>query len=122
MNKWFAESQLPPSNFPLDSVPCYGGYWTFGHNPSSYAKSVTCPALLLFGERDDRVSMEETQDIFGAMNGKKVLVTYPEAGHNLFTPENKANWVHDVTSFMADLPATDVTLSHAEVNLPYSAE
>jgi uncharacterized protein len=80
------------------------GYWAFGHNPASYAKSVNCPALLLFGELDDRVSMGETQEIYNNMKGPKVLVTYPEMGHNVFTPENAQKWIEDVSAFIGDVP------------------
>jgi alpha-beta hydrolase superfamily lysophospholipase len=102
-------------SFPMAGVLTFWGgfqqgYWTFGHNPSEYASSVDCPALLLFGELDDRVSMEETQEIYANMKGKKVLVTYPDAGHNIFTPENAQNWVQDVSAFMSEIPGRNLEL------------
>jgi alpha-beta hydrolase superfamily lysophospholipase len=30
------------------------GFWAFGHNPATYARSVQCPALLIYGGKDDR--------------------------------------------------------------------
>jgi pimeloyl-ACP methyl ester carboxylesterase len=97
-------------SFPMAGVLTFWGgfqqgYWAFGHNPSEYAKSVKCPTLLLYGEKDDRVSMEETQDIYNNLQGKKVLVTYPEEGHNIFTPENTNSWVRDVAAFLDEVPA-----------------
>lgn len=86
------------------------GYWAFGHNPSKYAKSVNCPTLLLFGEKDDRVSMEETQEIYHNIPQKKVLITYPNLGHNIFTPENRQKWANDVASFLQELPVENVNL------------
>jgi uncharacterized protein len=97
------------------------GYWFFGHNPSEYAKSVTCPALLLYGEKDDRVSMKETREIYQNMKGKKVLVTYPEIGHNIFTPDNTGNWTRDISSFMDAIPVTNVELGHLPAQ-PYQEE
>jgi uncharacterized protein len=94
------------------------GYWAFGHNPASYAKSVTCPALLLYGELDDRVTMEETQEIYQNMKGKKVLVTYPNIGHSIFTQENTPKWIHDVSVFMQDIPNPNVGLGQIQPN-PY---
>jgi uncharacterized protein len=76
------------------------GYWAFGHNPGVYAKSVTCPALLMFGEDDDRVSMEETQMIFDNMKGPKELSVYPGIGHSIFVPTNERAWTADVSSFL----------------------
>ena len=76
------------------------GYWAFTHNPQDYAKKVQCPTLLLFGVKDDRVSMEETKSIFANLGGKKVLALYPEMGHNVFTPENQEQWKRDVTIFL----------------------
>jgi uncharacterized protein len=102
-------------SFPMAGVLTFWGafqqgYWTFGHNPSRYAKSVECPALLLFGELDDRVSMEETREIYDNMKGQKVLVTYPGVGHNIFTPENASNWTRDVSSFISELPGQNPEL------------
>lgn len=98
---------LDVPSFPLAGILTFWGgfqqgYWAFGHNPYVYAKSVTVPSLILYGEKDDRVSMEETQMIFNGLNGKKTLVTYPEAGHQLFTPENSSSWIRDVSRFMND--------------------
>jgi uncharacterized protein len=28
------------------------GFWAFGHNPTEYANSITCPTLLLYGAKD----------------------------------------------------------------------
>jgi uncharacterized protein len=102
-------------SFPMAGVLTFWGgfqqgYWFFGHNPTKYAKSVNCPALLLYGEDDDRVSMKETKEIYQNMKGKKVLVTYPGVGHNIFTNENRANWVSDVTSFIEEVPVANLKL------------
>lgn len=95
--------------FPMASLLSFWGgvqqgYWAFSHNPAEYAKSVKCPALLLFGEKDDRVSLEETNNIYENLRGEKVLVTYPEIGHAIFVQENEDNWIRDASSFMAKHP------------------
>lgn len=91
--------------FPLSDVLTFwggvqNGYWAFAHNPEDYAKDVRCPTLLLFGEKDDRVSRKETDTIFKNLSGEKQLVTYPEQGHALFTDENQKLWTRDVMSFI----------------------
>lgn len=103
-------------SFPMAGVLTFWGgfqqgYWYFGHNPSRYATSVTCPTLLLFGEDDDRVSIEETEKIYGNLNGPKTLVTYPGVGHNIYTPENEHKWFADVALFMEKLPEAGLNLS-----------
>jgi alpha-beta hydrolase superfamily lysophospholipase len=90
---------------PMAPLLCFwggvqNGYWAFSHNPSAYAKSVSCPVLLLFGENDDRVTREETDSIFANLKGKKQLKVYMGIGHNIFTKPNEAQWVKDVASFL----------------------
>jgi len=79
------------------------GYWGFSHNPSRYASAVTSPTLLMFGEQDERVTLQETQDIFSNLKGPKTLKVYPTAGHNVFTEENQSQWRQDVTTFLQPL-------------------
>jgi uncharacterized protein len=95
-------------SFPMAAVLTFWGgvqlnFWGFGHNPTEYASSVDVPTLLLFGERDDRVSMDETQAIFRNVQGQKRLVAYPDFGHDLFS-HNEIEWEKDVSSFLAHLP------------------
>jgi uncharacterized protein len=95
--------------FPMAGLLCFwggiqNGYWAFSHNPSEYAASVTSPTLLLFGEEDNRVGREETDELFANLQGPKTLKTYPHEGHNVFSNTNRQTWVADVTAFMATLP------------------
>ncbi len=103
----FRIMNAPP--FPLAAVLTFWGgiqqgYWAFSHNPSSYASAVNVPSLLLFGDKDDRVSLDETMDIYNNLNGEKVLVRYPDAGHDVFT-ENQSNWINDVSAFLRSASA-----------------
>jgi alpha-beta hydrolase superfamily lysophospholipase len=97
--------------FPLSDVLTFwggvqNGYWAFAHNPQEYAKGVHCPALLIFGEKDDRVSREETNTIFKNLSGEKQLATYPEHGHALFTSESHEQWITDVSGFIKKVEST----------------
>src|SRR5690606_8224140 len=76
------------------------GYWAFSHNPSEYAASVQIPTLLMYGDQDNRVSVDETHEIFANLKGEKVLARYPDEGHLVFTETNRAKWITDVTGFL----------------------
>ncbi len=76
------------------------GYWAFSHNPSEYAMSVQIPTLLMYGDQDNRVSVDETLDIYHNLKGQKTLARYPEEGHHIFTDTNRAKWTSDVTRFL----------------------
>jgi pimeloyl-ACP methyl ester carboxylesterase len=76
------------------------GYWAFSHNPVEYASSITCPALLLYGEQDDKVSREEIDDIYTNLKGVKQLKTYPLAGHENYLSKYKEQWTADVKGFL----------------------
>lgn len=76
------------------------GYWAFSHNPIHYATSIHCATLLLYGQRDDRVSLEETKAMFANLKGPKILKIYPNEGHNVFTLRNVDQWERDVSDFM----------------------
>ena len=80
------------------------GFNAFSHRPVDYAKSIHCPALLLYGEKDDKVSRSETDAIFKNLQGPKRLETYPLAGHANYLIQYKVKWTSDVTAFLKDLP------------------
>ena len=77
------------------------GFWAFSHNPETYAKNVNCPTLLLYGEKDSRVSREETDAIYTNLPGIKELKTYPLAGHEDYIKQYKEQWVGDVNAFLS---------------------
>jgi uncharacterized protein len=76
------------------------GFWGFSHNPSTYAEEINCPALLLYGARDERVTREETETIFDNLKGFKSLKIYENAGHNVFSETNRSAWIVDVQTFL----------------------
>ena len=78
------------------------GFWAFGHNPVDYAKAVNTPALLLYGEQDNRVSRTEIDQIFSNLKGPKQLKAYPLAGHENYLIKYKNAWVNDVYSFLSE--------------------
>jgi uncharacterized protein len=75
------------------------GFWAFGHNPETYAKAIKCPALLVYGAKDNRVSRPEIDSVYAGLSGKKTLKVYPEGGHN-FMENYKGQWTKDVAFFL----------------------
>lgn len=76
------------------------GFWAFGHNPVSYAKRIGCPVLLLYGERDEKVSRQEIDEIYANLQGPRQLVTYPLAAHENFLVKYRQEWMTDVKHFL----------------------
>ncbi len=76
------------------------GFWAFGHNPVEYAKNVNVPVLLLYGEKDPKVSREEIDEIYTNLKGTKQLLTFPEAGHENYLNEYGEQWQNAVQSFL----------------------
>lgn len=65
-------------SFPMPNLLVFwGGYQNnfdaFNHNPKEYAKHINCPTLLLYGEKDEKVSREEIDAIYQNLSGKKNL-------------------------------------------------
>jgi uncharacterized protein len=95
------------------NVPCFpmagllvfwggveNGFWAFSHNPKDYAKQVSFPVLLLYGEKDKEVSREEIDAIYQNLTNKKTLKTYLEAGHDNYLKQYKEAWTRDVSAFL----------------------
>ena len=79
------------------------GFWAFNHNPEDYAKKVNCPVLLIYGEKDNRVSREEIDNIYSNLKGTKKLVTFPLAGHENYLNNYKSEWTDAVKDFVSGL-------------------
>ncbi len=91
--------------FPMASLLVFwggvqNGFWAFGHRPTEYAKAVKCNTLLLYGEMDNKVSREETDEIFNNIGGKKTFKTYPLAGHENYLIKYKEEWTSDISAFL----------------------
>lgn len=78
------------------------GFWAFDHNPVEYAERVSCPTLLLYGEKDEKVSRKEIDAIFNNLKGKKILKTYRLAGHENYLNRYKRAWEKDVKMFLSE--------------------
>jgi alpha-beta hydrolase superfamily lysophospholipase len=93
-------------NFPMAGLLVFwggvqNGFWAFGHNPTQYAKSIKCPTLLLYGEKDEKVSRQEIDEIYSNLNCKKTLRIYPLAGHENYLVNYKKEWISDIETFLS---------------------
>jgi alpha-beta hydrolase superfamily lysophospholipase len=79
------------------------GFWTFGHNPSTYVRSIQVPVLVQWGKNDVRVTEKETMEIFENIPVKqKRLVVYDESGHQSLITNEREKWISNVSSFLDD--------------------
>ncbi len=76
------------------------GFWAFGHNPVDYAKSISCPTLLMHGALDDKVSQGEIDSIYKNIKGIKQLKIYPNVGHENYLVKYGTEWEKDVELFL----------------------
>lgn len=97
--------KMDAPTFPMAGILVFWGgvqnsFWGFSHNPSDYAKNIKCPTLLLYGEKDKSVSLQETNEIFKNLKGPKQLKIYKETGHENYLLKNKTEWIENVTDFI----------------------
>ncbi|MRX41033.1 prolyl oligopeptidase family serine peptidase [Flavobacterium sp. LC2016-23] len=76
------------------------GFWGFTHNPTKYATNITCPTLLLYGEKDKSVSREEINEIFKNLKCPKKLHVYKKTGHENYLIKNKTEWTANISNFL----------------------
>lgn len=91
--------------FPMAGLLVFWGgvqnnFQGFSHNPEEYAESIHCPTLLLYGEKDERVSRREINNIYKNLKGKKRLALYPLSGHENYLLKYKDNWISDIMNFI----------------------
>ncbi len=76
------------------------GFNGFKHNPAEYARSVHCPTLLMHGERDPRVTVEQTSNIFSHLQGAKTLEQFSGLGHGSAVSNQSDVWRNSVRTFL----------------------
>jgi uncharacterized protein len=91
---------FPMSNLLVFWGGVQNGFNAYSHQPVKYASSIKCPTLLFYGEKDEKVSKKETDDIFRNLDGPKKLVTFPLAGHGNYLVQYKTKWSNDIAEFL----------------------
>ena len=77
------------------------GYNGFANNPVDFAAGITCPTLLLHGERDPWVTAEETEAIAARLRGPVQVIHVPGRGHEMpFVYGAPELWVQTVRPFL----------------------
>ncbi len=77
------------------------GFWTYSLNPEDYARKISVPTLLMYGEQDNKVPRHEIDLIFERLSGSKKLVTFPESGHESYLPRYEEEWENEVKEFLS---------------------
>ena len=99
----FATTGLP--SFPAAQLMVFWGgvqhgYNGFDHNPVDYARRVLCPALLLHGDGDNRVSCQQIQSIYQNLGGEKQLHVFEGLGHESFAALRPEEWKECIARFL----------------------
>lgn len=77
------------------------GFNGLGFKTTKYAKDITCPVLMQYGEKDELVLPYEADAIYKAVAATdKKLVKYEEAGHESFLRNDPATWKREVEMFL----------------------
>ena len=97
--------RLKVPTFPMAGILVFwggleNGFWGFGHRPEDDARSIYCPTLLQYGEKDEMVSRKETDAIYNNLQGPKKLTTYSQAGHDDYIKKYGGEWSKNVITFL----------------------
>ncbi len=95
-------------SFPAAELIVFWGSWqgnfnAFKFKPAAYAQRVTCPALVMHGESDVRVSLNEAKKVFDNLSGQKRFISYPGVSHQLIVTASRDDWKNDVANFLSEL-------------------
>jgi alpha-beta hydrolase superfamily lysophospholipase len=104
----FSKMGLP--SFPLAELLVFWGgvqegFNGFHHNPIEFAKGVHVPTLLLFGDADTFITLDDTQAILSNLAGPKSLAVFHGLQHVDYAKERPEEWKAAVGPFLAGLPA-----------------
>ncbi len=72
----------------------------FAHNPIEYARVIRCPVLLMYGEYDKRVTLQEVKSIFDTLPGRKQLVVFSAFGHGSLASDDPLKWKQQLQQFL----------------------
>ena len=73
----------------------------FEFKTSSYAKEIHCPVLLQWGNLDDVVKENETENIFNSLASKnKTLAVYQDGVHSSLFGQDPLKWKKEMEAFL----------------------
>ena len=76
------------------------GFNGFAHNPIEYARNIDCPAIVLLGGKDPRVTLTDGTRVTEALKAKADLVVFESAGHAQCQSNAPEEWRKTVTQFL----------------------
>jgi dipeptidyl aminopeptidase/acylaminoacyl peptidase len=74
-------------------------------SPSYFAKDFKTPTLVMHGEQDFRVPVDQGMQLFTALQMQKVpskLVLYPDEGHWILKPQNSVLWYNQFLEWIGE--------------------
>lgn len=92
-------------SFPGSELIVWWGGWQqgidgFAHNPVEYAKDINCPVLLMYGEFDQRITLQNVEAILDVLPGQKQLVVFSAVGHGSLASDDPPRWKDHVHQFL----------------------
>lgn len=94
--KWFPEWDL--GGTPYDNLEAYKKW-----SPMTYVNNFKTPMLILQGEQDFRVPLEQAQILYAALQHKKVsskMLLFPTEGHWIGKPKHQIAWWNAVNDWL----------------------
>ncbi len=77
------------------------GYSGFSLNPVEYAEGIRCPVLLMQGDRDPYVKLQEAQDVFDHLAGPNRMMIFENVGHESYLRREAERWRQSIAEFLA---------------------
>jgi alpha-beta hydrolase superfamily lysophospholipase len=102
----FASMRIP--SFPMANLLVFWGgiennFNAFKHTPIVYASQINIPVLLMYGQKDEKVSQQEINEIYKNLKGPKRLLLLPLAGHEDYLKLYENKWTTAINSFLIDV-------------------
>ncbi len=77
------------------------GRWAFNMQPAAFAKEIKCPAIILWGRKDNRVRESEVDQMFANFpNANKQIVKFDSSGHQSLCFNEHEKWMKNVEAFL----------------------
>ena len=73
------------------------------YNPLIAVKKITCPVLFLHGEKDELISLEESEDIYKEANKPKYFKKFKNANHCFTNPEHLKAMIKFIINWIKEL-------------------
>lgn len=85
-----------------------GGFNGFELNPTKFAQSVTCPALVLNAEHDLRAPPKQATAVFKNLSGPKTRRQFAGIGHRTLVNHDPQTWNGTVSAFLEQVAALPI--------------